>query len=129
MATSQKLTEHFLTCTICTEVFDKPCTLVCNHTFCRKCVVNYTKTRPEAINAKSLLCPFCSKMTKVSAPERLVDEWADDVKPIFVIQGLLDSFGPGSKDTTSAVIVRRKGRQLQLRLGVLFVTTHYVNDV
>ncbi|XP_048253329.1 tripartite motif-containing protein 2-like isoform X2 [Haliotis rufescens] len=100
MATSQKLTEHFLTCTICTEVFDNPCTLVCNHTFCRKCVVNYTKTRPEAISAKSLLCPFCNKMTKVSAPERPVEEWADDVKPIFIIQGLLDSFGPGSKDTT-----------------------------
>ncbi|XP_048255045.1 protein wech-like [Haliotis rufescens] len=109
MATSQKLTEHFLTCTICTEVFDKPCTLVCNHTFCRKCVVNYTKTRPEAISAKSLLCPFCSKMTKVSAPERPVEEWADDVKPSFVIQGLLDSFGPGSKDTTDCSYCKEEG--------------------
>ncbi|XP_048255047.1 protein wech-like [Haliotis rufescens] len=109
MATSQKLTEHFLTCTICTEVFDKACTLVCNHTFCRKCVVNYTKTRPEAISAKSLLCPFCSKMTKVSAPERTVEEWADGVKPSFVIQGLLDSFGPGSKDTTDCSYCKEEG--------------------
>ncbi|XP_048255028.1 protein wech-like isoform X8 [Haliotis rufescens] len=109
MATSQKLTEHFLTCTICTEVFDKPCTLVCYHTFCRKCVVSYTKTRPEAISAKSLLCPFCSKMTKVSAPERPVEEWADDVKPSFVIQGLLDSFGPGSKDTTDCIYCKEEG--------------------
>ncbi|XP_046345629.2 protein wech-like isoform X4 [Haliotis rufescens] len=109
MATSQKLTEHFLTCTICTEVFDKPCTLVCNHTFCRKCVVSYTKTRPEAISAKSLLCPFCRKMTKVSAPERPVEEWADDVKPSFVIQGLLDSFGPGSKDTTHCSYCKEEG--------------------
>ncbi|XP_046584598.1 uncharacterized protein LOC124291601 isoform X2 [Haliotis rubra] len=109
MATSQKLTEHFLTCTICTEVFDKPCTLVCNHTFCRKCVVNYTKTRPEALSAKSLLCPFCRKMTKVSDPERPVEEWADDVKPSFVIQGLLDSFGPGSKDTTNCSYCKEEG--------------------
>ncbi|XP_046380759.2 tripartite motif-containing protein 2-like [Haliotis rufescens] len=109
MATSQKLTEHFLTCTICTEVFDNPCTLVCNHTFCRKCIVLYTKTRPEAINAKSLLCPFCNKMTKVSVPERRVEEWADDVKPSFVIQGLLDSFGPGSKDTTNCSYCREEG--------------------
>ncbi|XP_071091573.1 protein wech-like [Haliotis cracherodii] len=109
MATSQKLTEHFLTCTICTEVFDKPCTLVCNHTFCRKCVVSYTKSRPEAISAKSLLCPFCSKMTKVSAPERPVEEWADDVKPSFVIHGLLDSFGPGSKDTTYCSYCKEEG--------------------
>ncbi|XP_046584613.1 tripartite motif containing 13-like, partial [Haliotis rubra] len=109
MATSQKLTEHFLTCTICTEVFDKPCTLVCNHTFCRKCVVNYTKTRREALSAKSLPCPFCSKMTKVSNPERPVEEWADDVKPSFVIQGLLDSFGPGSKDTTNCSYCKEEG--------------------
>ncbi|XP_046584631.1 protein wech-like isoform X2 [Haliotis rubra] len=109
MATSQKLTEHFLTCTICTEVFDKPCTLVCNDTFCRKCVVNYTKTRPEAISAKSLLCPFCRKMTKVSDPERPVEEWADDVKPIFIIQGLLDSFGRGSKDTTNCSYCKEEG--------------------
>ncbi|XP_046584614.1 E3 ubiquitin-protein ligase Midline-1-like [Haliotis rubra] len=109
MATSQKLTEHFLTCSICTEVFDKPCTLVCNHTFCRKCVVNYTKTRREAISAKSLLCPFCRKMTKVSDPEKPVEEWADDVQPIFVIQGLLDSFGPGSKDTTNCSYCKEEG--------------------
>ncbi|XP_046583604.1 protein wech-like isoform X2 [Haliotis rubra] len=109
MATSQKLEEHFLTCTICTEVFDNPCTLVCYHTFCRKCVVNYTKTKPEAISAKSLLCPFCSKMTKVSEPDRPVEEWADDVKPSFVIQGLLDSFGPGSKGTTNCTWCHAEG--------------------
>ncbi|XP_046345673.1 tripartite motif-containing protein 2-like [Haliotis rufescens] len=109
MATSQKLEEHFLTCTICTEVFDNPCTLVCYHTFCRKCVVNYTKTKPEAISAKSLLCPFCSKMTKVSSPEKPVEEWADDVKPSFVIQGLLDSFGPGCKDTKYCTCCQREG--------------------
>ncbi|XP_046555970.1 E3 ubiquitin-protein ligase TRIM71-like [Haliotis rubra] len=109
MATSQKLTEHYLTCIICSGVFSNPCTLVCNHTFCRKCIVNYTKTRPEAISAKSLLCPFCSKMTKVSAPERPVEEWADDVKPIFLIQGLLDSFGPGSKDTTCCSYCKEEG--------------------
>ncbi|XP_046361744.2 protein wech-like [Haliotis rufescens] len=109
MATSQKLTEHFLTCTICTGVFDNPCTLVCYHTFCRKCVTNYTKTRPEAISAKSLLCPFCSKMTKVTDPERPVEEWADDVKPSFVMQGLLDSFGPASKDTTYCAFCKEDG--------------------
>ncbi|XP_067652282.1 E3 ubiquitin-protein ligase TRIM56-like [Haliotis asinina] len=109
MATSQKLTEHYLTCVICNGVFSNPCTLVCNHTFCRKCIVNYTKTRPEAICAKSLLCPFCSKMTKVSNPDRPVEEWADDIKPIFLIQGLLDSFGPGSKDTTCCSYCKEEG--------------------
>ncbi|XP_046584574.1 E3 ubiquitin-protein ligase TRIM56-like [Haliotis rubra] len=109
MATSKKLTEHFLTCTICTEVFDKPCSLVCNHTFCRKCVVDYTKTRREALSAKSLLCPFCRRTTEVSDPERPVEEWADDIKPSFVIQGLMDSFGPGSKDTTNCSYCKEEG--------------------
>ncbi|XP_048254986.1 transcription intermediary factor 1-beta-like [Haliotis rufescens] len=48
-------------------------------------------------------------MTKVSAPERPVEEWADDVKPSFVIQGLLDSFGPGSKDTTHCSYCKEEG--------------------
>ncbi|XP_046555431.1 uncharacterized protein LOC124264709 [Haliotis rubra] len=39
-------------------------------------------------------------MTKVTTPERPIDEWADDVKPSFVIQGLMDSFGPGCKVVT-----------------------------
>ncbi|XP_046546547.1 E3 ubiquitin-protein ligase Midline-1-like [Haliotis rubra] len=109
-AAAVKLTDEFLRCTICTEVLQEPCTLVCYHTFCRKCVVNYTKTKPEAISAKSLLCPFCSKMTKVSEPDKPVEEWADDVKPSFVIQGLLDSFGPGSKDMTNCQYCKEIGK-------------------
>ncbi|XP_046367063.2 uncharacterized protein LOC124142552 [Haliotis rufescens] len=104
-----KLTDEFLRCAICTEILQKPCTLVCYHTFCRKCVVNYTKTKPDAISAKSLLCPFCSKMTKVSDPEKPVEEWADDVKPSFVIQGLLDSFGPGSNGMTNCELCEVTG--------------------
>ncbi|XP_046554842.1 uncharacterized protein LOC124264146 [Haliotis rubra] len=48
-------------------------------------------------------------MTKVSAPEKPMEEWADDVKPIFLIQGLLDSFGPGSKDTTNCTYCQEHG--------------------
>ncbi|XP_048253344.1 E3 ubiquitin-protein ligase TRIM56-like [Haliotis rufescens] len=97
MAMHKTLTDNFLTCSICMEVFDDPCTLVCYHTFCRKCVVSYTETRPEAISAKSLLCPFCRKMTKVAKSNRPVEEWAKEVKPSFLIQGLIDSFAPCSQ--------------------------------
>ncbi|XP_048247900.1 uncharacterized protein LOC124121199 [Haliotis rufescens] len=76
-------------------------TPVCYHTFCRKCVVSYTETRPEAISAKSLLCPFCRKMTKVANSNRPVEEWAQEVKPSFLIQGLLDSFAPCSQGTNN----------------------------
>ncbi|XP_046558918.1 uncharacterized protein LOC124267963 [Haliotis rubra] len=48
-------------------------------------------------------------MTKVSAPERPVEDWADDVKPIFLIQGLLDSYDPDSTDTTNCGYCREEG--------------------
>ncbi|XP_048253343.1 uncharacterized protein LOC124111258 [Haliotis rufescens] len=101
MAMHKTLTDNFLTCSICKDVFDDPCTLVCYHTFCRKCVVSYTETRPEAISAKSLLCPFCRKMTKVANSNRPVEEWAQEVKPSFLIQGLMDSFAPCSQVTNN----------------------------
>ncbi|XP_046325807.2 uncharacterized protein LOC124110440 [Haliotis rufescens] len=101
MAMHRTLTDNLLTCSICMDVFDDPCTLVCYHTFCRKCVVSYTETRPEAISAKSLLCPFCRKMTKVANSNRPVEEWAQEVKPSFLIQGLMDSFAPCSQGTNN----------------------------
>ncbi|XP_046326483.2 tripartite motif-containing protein 42-like [Haliotis rufescens] len=109
MAVHRQLTDNFLTCSICMDVFDVPCTLVCYHTFCRKCVVSYTKTRPEAISAKSLLCPFCRKMTKVANSNRPVEEWAQEVKPSFLIQGLLDSFNPKTKDTPKCILCSDEG--------------------
>ncbi|XP_046549846.1 E3 ubiquitin-protein ligase TRIM71-like [Haliotis rubra] len=48
-------------------------------------------------------------MTKVTSLERPIDVWADDVKPSFVIQGLLDSFGPGCKDTKNCTFCHREG--------------------
>ncbi|XP_048253258.1 E3 ubiquitin-protein ligase TRIM56-like [Haliotis rufescens] len=109
MAVHRQLTDNLLTCSICMDVFDDPCTLVVYHTFCRKCVVSYTETRPEAISAKSLLCPFCRKMTKVANSNRPVEEWAQEVKPSFLIQGLLDSFNPKTKDTPKCILCSDEG--------------------
>ncbi|XP_048253261.1 uncharacterized protein LOC125371672 [Haliotis rufescens] len=109
MAMHKTLTDNFLTCSICMEVFDDPCTLVCYHTFCRKCVVSYTETRPEAISAKSLLCPFCRKMTKVANSNRPVEEWTQEVKPSFLIRGLMDSFAPCSQGTNNCNLCDEDG--------------------
>ncbi|XP_046563543.1 LOW QUALITY PROTEIN: uncharacterized protein LOC124272416 [Haliotis rubra] len=51
-------------------------------------------------------------MTKVSDPKRPVEDWADDIKPSFLIQGLLDSFGPGSKDTMSCSYCKDDGETI-----------------
>ncbi|XP_046558916.1 uncharacterized protein LOC124267961 [Haliotis rubra] len=113
MTTQQQLKDNFLTCSICMDVFDGPCTLVCYHTFCRKCVVRYTQTRPEAISAKSLICPFCRKMTKVTSSHKPVEDWAQEVKPSFLIQGLLDSFNPKTKDSPKCILCGDAGEAPQ----------------
>ncbi|XP_071108146.1 E3 ubiquitin-protein ligase TRIM56-like [Haliotis cracherodii] len=92
MATSraEKVTE-FLTCVICQELYTDPCTLKCDHTFCRKCVSAYIQTRPDAVQSKTIPCAFCRQDTKVPDPSRPVEEWAGQIKPSIIIQGLIDT--------------------------------------
>lgn len=40
-----------LTCSICTELFTEPCTLDCNHSFCKRCI--------EMWNREKHTCPLC----------------------------------------------------------------------
>ncbi|XP_071079111.1 E3 ubiquitin-protein ligase TRIM56-like [Haliotis cracherodii] len=96
MAAARKLetlNENFLTCSICTEGYKDPCTLTCGHTFCKGCLGKFLKTRQDAIGAKSIPCPYCRQMTRVPRPDRPVEEWVKQIKPSFLIQGLLDTFG------------------------------------
>ncbi|XP_071083797.1 uncharacterized protein [Haliotis cracherodii] len=97
--TPKKLTDHHLTCVICTEVFTDPATLQCNHTFCKSCLLRYNKTLTEAIQAKSITCPSCRQLTKVATPDSPVEKWISQLKPNHVIQGLMDDFGQGTHGT------------------------------
>ncbi|XP_048244386.1 tripartite motif-containing protein 42-like [Haliotis rufescens] len=97
MATAKKLTENHLTCVICTEVFTDPATLQCHHTLCKSCLLKYTYTQPEAVQAKPSPCPSCRKLTNVTTPDSPVEEWVSQLKPSHVIQGLMDDFGPSTK--------------------------------
>ncbi|XP_048253788.1 protein wech-like isoform X2 [Haliotis rufescens] len=100
MATAKKLTDNHLTCVICTEVFTDPATLQCNHTFCKSCLLKYTKTQPEAIQDKTIPCPSCRQLTRVTNPDSPVEKWGSQLKPSHVIQGLMDDLGESS-DTCS----------------------------
>ncbi|XP_046352428.1 uncharacterized protein LOC124132530 [Haliotis rufescens] len=94
MATSQnEKVMEFLTCVICQELYTDPCTLRCDHTFCRKCVTKYILTRPDAVLSKTIPCAFCRQDTKVPNPSRPVEEWAGQIKPSIIIQGLIDTLG------------------------------------
>ncbi|XP_067673006.1 tripartite motif-containing protein 2-like [Haliotis asinina] len=88
----KKVKDNFLTCSICFEMFTDPCTLRCDHTFCRKCVTSYIQTRPDAVQSKTIPCPSCRQDTKVPHPSRPVEEWAGQIKPSIVIQGLVDTY-------------------------------------
>ncbi|XP_048239441.1 tripartite motif-containing protein 67-like [Haliotis rufescens] len=112
MATATKLTDNHLTCVICTEVFTDPVTLECNHTFCKSCLLKYTNTQPDAIQAKCIPCPSCRQLTKVTNPVSPVEEWVGQLKPSHVIQGLMDDFGPGAEvaDANVCSVCKQQGK-------------------
>ncbi|XP_046582809.1 tripartite motif-containing protein 2-like [Haliotis rubra] len=109
MATAKKLTDNHLTCAICTEVFTDPATLQCNHTFCKSCLLKYTKTQTEAIQAKSIPCPSCRQQTNVTSPDSPVEEWVSHLKPSHVIQSLMDDLG-GSSDVDACSVCKEDGK-------------------
>ncbi|XP_071108171.1 tripartite motif-containing protein 2-like [Haliotis cracherodii] len=103
MATSQAETVmEFLTCVICQELYTDPCTLRCDHTFCRKCVTEYIQTRPDAVQSKTIPCAFCRQYTRVPHPSRPVEEWAGQIKPSIIIQGLIDTQAGATTEDTGA---------------------------
>ncbi|XP_067651470.1 probable E3 ubiquitin-protein ligase MID2 [Haliotis asinina] len=109
MATTKKLTDNYLTCVICAEVFTDPVTLQCNHTFCKSCLLKYTKTRSEATQANSIACPSCRQKTKVTNPGSPVEEWVSQLKPSHVIQSLMDDLG-GSPDVDVCCVCKEDGQ-------------------
>jgi len=56
------LAEHF-TCSICTDIFRKPMTLICQHTFCYDCLLQLEKPDRGSIHMmivpKQYRCPTC----------------------------------------------------------------------
>ncbi|XP_046352442.2 E3 ubiquitin-protein ligase TRIM56-like [Haliotis rufescens] len=108
MATSQiEKVREFLTCVICHELYTDPCTLRCDHTFCRKCVTKFIQTRPDTVQSKTIPCSFCRQDTKVPHPSRPVEEWAGQIKPSIIIQGLIDTLGAeGDEPETSSTCCR-----------------------
>ncbi|XP_071106937.1 tripartite motif-containing protein 2-like [Haliotis cracherodii] len=115
MATAQiEKVMEFLTCVICQELYTDPCTLRCDHTFCRKCVTGYIQTRPDAVQSKTIPCAFCRQDTKVPHPSRPVEEWAGQIKPSIIIQGLIDT---QESATTTAADDTNKNCSLCDRLG------------
>ncbi|KYQ92498.1 hypothetical protein DLAC_06485 [Tieghemostelium lacteum] len=64
------LTEDF-SCSICYELFDKPISLPCSHTFCKTCIEDLISNSKLNNNSNTFLCPLCRIETKI--PEKGID--------------------------------------------------------
>ncbi|XP_046571385.1 E3 ubiquitin-protein ligase TRIM33-like [Haliotis rubra] len=52
----------------------------------------YIQTRPDAVQSKTIPCPYCRQDTKVPHPSSPVEEWAGQIKASIIIQGLIDTY-------------------------------------
>lgn len=56
------ITEEFLTCFICFEIYKDPKTLPCLHSFCKDCIINLS----QGTDGKySYPCPICRESFQV----------------------------------------------------------------
>ncbi|XP_046346675.2 tripartite motif-containing protein 65-like [Haliotis rufescens] len=109
MASSKQLTDNFLTCSICTEVFTDPCTLQCDHSFCRACITQYLQSRQDVTQSRTIPCPYCRQTARVPDPTRPVGEWAGQIKPSHIILGLMESLDADAKDIAKCSLCEQKG--------------------
>ncbi|XP_065923467.1 E3 ubiquitin-protein ligase TRIM56-like isoform X2 [Magallana gigas] len=75
------ITEEFLTCSICFEIYKDPKTLPCLHSFCKDCINNL---RQEKAGKNSIPCPICREVFQ------LPTEGANDLKTNFCLKNLID---------------------------------------
>lgn len=75
------ITEEFLTCSICFEIYKDPKTLPCLHSFCKDCI---NKLRQEKAGKNSYPCPICRELFQ------LPEDGADDLKTNFCLKNLID---------------------------------------
>lgn len=79
MATALRAAKEHLTCNLCKNNYEDPKTLVCLHSFCKKCISKHIVAEIEGKeNVKDLSCPTCSKATSLSDfAQRKPEEWTD----------------------------------------------------
>ena len=74
------ITEEFLTCSICFEIFKDPKTLPCLHSFCKDCIHNLTSKGHSNVHP----CPICRE--KFQLPKN----GAKDLKTNFCLKNLIE---------------------------------------
>jgi len=82
MAASRDLVSDIVTCPICMELFEKPKSLPCLHTFCLKCLEGHCR---DTLPGDEALCPVCRQ--KFIIPTNGLTELSNN----FAIQSLVDA--------------------------------------
>ena len=76
------LTDGFLKCTICFEIYQDPKILSCLHTFCRHCLEKHNEKEHE--KGTSIQCPLCRQISPLPSGK------ISDLKGNFYIQNLIE---------------------------------------
>lgn len=94
--------EQFFTCSICTDVFQEPKLLPCQHSFCRNCIQPYIKSAVTSENNKTgFLCPYCRYFVEAENQESPAETWVDKLPTNFNLVCMIEAF-----DSKSVVFAR-----------------------
>lgn len=74
-----KINDEFLTCQICFETYTRPKSLNCQHTFCLRCLLEYTPKKSPTVT-----CPTCR------SEQTLTAEGINGLKDNFFISSMSD---------------------------------------
>ncbi|CAL8364828.1 unnamed protein product [Gadus morhua 'NCC'] len=86
--------KHYLTCSLCTEIFKDPVSLGCHHSFCSSCLQDFWA------QAKNKNCPVCKRKN------------SKDIVDNFSLKELADSYaGRQRSDPSDEAQVRRSRHQ------------------
>ena len=61
-----------LSCTVCMDLLTNPYSTECGHTFCKSCILNWTKSTPS--------CPVCRKSLKTIKHATIIQNIIDDMQ-------------------------------------------------
>ncbi|XP_061181212.1 uncharacterized protein LOC133189836 [Saccostrea echinata] len=75
---SRTISDDFLTCTICYEIFTEPQTLPCLHSFCKQCIADFIQ---KSDSKRSSDCPICRETFSVDQKS---------LKTNFFLQNMID---------------------------------------
>ncbi|XP_046546705.1 E3 ubiquitin-protein ligase TRIM56-like [Haliotis rubra] len=87
MATAHRIRDKHLTCSICFELYTRPKTLPCMHSFCEHCLENHILAKRDD---KGFGCPMCNTHTLMPDPAAPPDKWASQFKTDFKLVGMLE---------------------------------------